>query len=251
MKPVATRREVLQGAISGAGVALAGGFALTALVRGAKAKGFAPLPPGTAARFTDLCTKCGICVRDCPFDALRLAGVGDEAPLGTPWFSPRNNPCRMCTDIPCVRNCPSGALDRDFEDIKKARMGIAVVDPASCLSWQGLRCEVCWRVCPVKNEAITLVPHPREISKHAVFVPTITPDKCTGCGMCTHSCPTDVPAINVLDRARFLGRIGEHYRLGWKSDQPHHPGVVEPKLPSAKPEEAGGLDYLNNGPEVF
>lgn len=88
-------------------------------------------------------------------------------------------------------------------------MGIAAVDPVSCLSWQGLRCEVCWRVCPVRDKALTLVPHPRQISKHAVFVPTIDPDHCTGCGMCTKSCPTEVSAINILERKSFLGRIGD------------------------------------------
>ena len=249
--PQVTRREMASLLLQGAGVACASALGLTTFVKTAKTAPFSPPPPGAAPRFADLCVKCGLCVKACPFDALKLARAGAPAPLGTPYFTPRTKPCEMCEDIPCARVCPSGALDRNFKDIRDARMGVAVVDPSSCLSWQGLRCEVCWRVCPMKNEALTLVPHPREISHHAVFVPTINPDRCTGCGMCTKSCPTDVAAINVLPRESFLGRIGQHYRLGWKADQPHHPKVVEPAVPSAKPEEAGGLDYLNSSEEVF
>lgn len=249
--PNVTRREVASLFLQGAGVACASALGLTTLVREAKSAPFSPVPPGATARFTDLCVKCGLCVKACPFDCLKLAKTGDPAPMGTPFFTPREKPCEMCENIPCAKICPSGALDRNFDDIKKARMGIAVIDPSSCLSWQGLRCEVCWRVCPVKNEALTLNPHPREISKHAVFVPKIDPDHCTGCGMCTKSCPTDLAAINVLPREAVLGRIGRHYRLGWKENQPHHPTVQMPQMPSEKPEQAGGLDYLNNAGEVF
>ena len=153
----------------------------------------------------------------------------------------------MCEDIPCVRVCPSGALGRRMKDIKKAQMGIAAVDPVSCLSWQGLRCEVCWRVCPVRDKALPLVPHPRQISKHAVFVPTIEPDHCTGCGMCTKSCPTEVSAINILERKSFLGRIGEHYRLSWKTNQPHHPHIpAKDAAPQTAPVAPAGLDYHNS-----
>ena len=145
--------------------------------------------------------------------------------------------------------CPSGALDRKLDSIRKARMGIAAIDPNSCLSWQGLRCEVCYRDCPLRNEALLLKPHPRELSKHAVFVPVINPDHCTGCGLCVYGCPTQVPAINIIDPKTFLGRIGEHYRLGWRKDQPHHPGNPADKPEVKKPEtptEPGGLDFLNN-----
>ena len=124
--------------------------------------------------------------------------------------------------------------------------GIAVVDPSSCLSYQGLRCEVCFRECPEQDKAITIDLHPRSISRHAMFIPTIHPDHCTGCGLCTKGCPTDKPAIRIVDRTAVLGKIGEHYRLGWLSeDDPKNqreglPDVVDD--PNAK---AGGLDFLN------
>ena len=41
--------------------------------------------------------------------------------------------------------------------IDDARMGLAVLlDQENCLNFQGLRCDVCYRVCPAINEAITL-----------------------------------------------------------------------------------------------
>lgn len=243
----ANRREVISIALQGAGLTALGASVLTGWVKSAKAKGWVPLPPGASANFAEECLKCGLCVQACPYHTLKLARLSDPAPYGTPFFEPRDVACYMCADIPCVRVCPSGALDRKMENINDARMGVAVVDPASCLSWQGLRCEVCYRICPVKDKALTLNPHPRELSKHAVFVPTINPDHCTGCGLCVWSCPTQEAAINIVDRKAVLGRIGEHYRLGWKTEQPHHPTVQHEAAPKT-PENAapGGLDYLNN-----
>ena len=99
---------------------------------------------------------------------------------------------------------------------------------------------------------VLAVPVPLRIPVAAVFVPVIHPDDCTGCGLCTWSCPTERPAINIVERKAFLGRIGEHYRLGWldSEDQPHHPHAPKP-APAAPakpttPAKPGGLDYLNN-----
>ena len=61
--------------------------------------------------FLSTCIKCGLCVEACPFDTLKLAKPGDNLPLGTPYFVPRNIPCYMCVDIPCVPICPTDALD--------------------------------------------------------------------------------------------------------------------------------------------
>ena len=155
----------------------------------------------------------------------------------------------MCEDLACVKVCPTGALSPELESIRDARMGVAMIDPNACLSWQGLRCEVCFRDCPLSNEAIVLSPHPRELSKHAVFVPEIRPEKCTGCGLCIKSCPTDKPAVRIHDPERTLGEIGRHYRLGWlEADDPKNQRSAPE--PDAKPEEesapfASGLDYLN------
>jgi ferredoxin-type protein NapH len=81
----------------------------------------------------------------------------------------------MCSDIPCMNACPTGALDPRLENINDARMGLAVIDIEHCLSWQGLRCEICHRECLLTDKAITITHHPRKLSKHAMFVPMADP----------------------------------------------------------------------------
>ena len=81
----------------------------------------------TEDEFLGACIRCGLCVRDCPFDTLRLARLGEDVATGTPYFVARDVPCEMCDDIPCVQACPTGALDKQLTDINDARMGLAVM----------------------------------------------------------------------------------------------------------------------------
>ena len=176
-------------------------------------------PPGALdePEFLAACVRCGLCVRDCPFDTLKLAELGDNVATGTPYFEARTVPCEMCDDIPCVAACPTGALDRDLTDIGAARMGLAVlIDQETCLNFLGLRCDVCYRVCPVIDEAITLelVHNPRS-DRHAMLLPTVHSDHCTGCGKCEKSCVLPEAAIKVLPRTLAQGKAAEHYRKGW------------------------------------
>jgi ferredoxin-type protein NapG len=153
----------------------------------------------------------------------------------------------MCEDIPCVPVCPTGALDHALENIDDSRMGLAVIDIENCLSWQGLRCEICFRECPVQGQAITVEHHPRRISKHAMFVPLVNSDACTGCGICEKACPTQKAAIRVLQPDLVQGEIGDHYRLGWTIDSPitQEFRAVGDAVGSSAP--ATGIDYLNEG----
>ncbi len=83
-------------------------------------------PPGAGDEksFQAACIRCGLCVRDCPYDTLRLARLGDAVALGTPYFQARDSPCERCDHIPCVKACPTGALDPALTEIDKARMGL-------------------------------------------------------------------------------------------------------------------------------
>ena len=245
---LSTRRQFVARAARGAALVAAGGTVWAYLLRQqVKAAPFALRPPGalTEADFNALCIKCGQCVHACPYHTLRLAAVGDDVPIGTPHFVPRDVPCYMCLDIPCEKACPTGALDHKLEDIEQARMGLAVIDIENCLSWQGLRCEVCHRACPLIDQAIT-VQH--QISKHAMFVPLVHSEHCTGCGLCEKACPVDEAAIKVLPPKLVQGKIGEHYRLGWTRETPitqdFHP---EAEAPVPWDKQVPGLDYLNTG----
>ncbi len=176
------------------------------------------LPEGD---FLASCIRCGLCVRDCPYDTLRLAELGEQVATGTPYFVAREVPCEMCEDIPCVKACPTGALDPDLTDIDDARMGVAVlVGHETCLNYLGLRCDVCYRVCPVIDEAITLERlHNARTGRHALFIPTVNSDHCTGCGKCEKSCVLEEAAIKVLPLKVALGEMGAHYRLGWEEQE--------------------------------
>lgn len=178
-------------------------------------------PPGALPEpeFLAACVRCGLCVRDCPYNTLKLAELGDSVATGTPYFNAREIPCEMCDDIPCVPACPTGALDRGLTDIEQARMGLAVlIDQETCLNYLGLRCDVCYRVCPVIDQAITLerMHNPRS-DRHALFLPTVHSDHCTGCGKCEQACvlPGE-SAIKALPIHLAQGSRAEHYRRGWE-----------------------------------
>ena len=243
------RRKFLLGISQTSALAVTGGLLWSFIIkREARAMPFALRPPGALAEpdFNALCIKCGQCVRDCPYDTLYLANSADSIPIGTPYFIPREVPCYMCEDIPCMNACPTGALSPELERIEDSRMGLAVIDIENCLSWQGLRCEICHRECPLKDKAISVQHHQRKLSKHAMFVPLVHSEACTGCGICEKACPTDEAAIKVAQADLVQGVIGQHYRLGWKQD-----GRISQEFKAApipeQPAEATGLDYLNQG----
>lgn len=176
-------------------------------------------PPGAGAEedFLGACVRCGLCVRDCPYDTLKLAKIEDDVVTGTPFFEARDIPCEMCDDIPCVVACPTGALDPELTNIDDARMGLAVlIDQENCLNFLGLRCDVCYRVCPLIDEAITLErQHNERTDKHALLLPTVHSDHCTGCGKCEKACVLEDAAIKVLPTQLAKGELGRHWRPGW------------------------------------
>lgn len=191
-------------------------------------------PPGALPEedFLGACIRCGLCVRDCPFDMLTLGQLGDQIATGTPYFYARTDPCEMCEDIPCVAACPTNALDHDLTDITDARMGLAVlVDQESCIAFLGLRCEVCFNVCPIRGEAITLeYEHNVRSGKHARFLPVVHSNACTGCGLCEKACILEEAAIKVFPTHLAKGELGRHYRLGWEEKERAGKSLVTPDV---------------------
>ncbi|WP_314922854.1 ferredoxin-type protein NapG [Aeromonas piscicola] len=192
------------------------------------------------AEFLSACVRCGLCVQACPYDTLKLARLFEPVTTGTPYFDARAVPCEMCDDIPCVVVCPSGALDQGITDIDQARMGVAVlIDHETCLNYQGLRCDVCYRVCPLIDKAISLeLQHNPRTGKHAMFLPTVHSDICTGCGKCEHACVLEESAIKVVPRPLAKGELGHHYRLGWEEKRKAGKSLIGERLtlPTRKPE---------------
>ncbi len=275
----ASRRRFLTETLPAAAGALVLAAGLGAYQRSARAvPPQAVRPPGALPekKFQTACLRCGQCVRACHANllrnndmpetssdgpaeinpnasevlepVLRLAEFGDDIPVGTPYFIPRISPCRLCEDMPCVRACPSGALneknlldEKNQSSIYEARMGLAVlIDHESCIGFQGLRCDVCYRNCPVIDKALTLdmqINHRTGV--HALFIPTVHSKYCTGCGKCERSCILEHAAIKVLPIEQARGELGRHYRLGWKEKEKAGKSLIPEalKLPIRRPEE--------------
>lgn len=211
------------------------GLGLGLVVKQARALPPAALrPPGALAErdFLGACIRCGLCVRDCPPQILSLAKPEEDVAMGTPFFVARGGACEMCENIPCVKACPTGALDHVLTDIAKARMGLAVlVDHETCLNFLGLRCDVCYRVCPLLDRAITLEPrHNERTGRHTIFEPVVHADACTGCGKCEASCVLETAAIKVLPVHLAKGELGAHYRLGWEEKRKAGASLVAPDI---------------------
>jgi len=223
-----TRRQFLAGTVGAACAAGLAGLGLVSYTRQASSlPAYAIRPPGALDEkdFLGACVRCGLCVRDCPYDTLRLAQPGEDVALGTPYFVAREIPCEMCEDIPCIVACPTGALDHSLTNIDKSRMGLAVVvDQESCIAFRGLRCEECFNVCPVRGKAITLeMQHNARTGKHALFIPIVHSSDCTGCGKCEKSC-----IIKVFPLHLAKGLLGRHYRLGWQEKEKAGGSLVTP-----------------------
>ena len=230
-----TRRQFLAGTVGAACAAGLAGLGLVSYTRQASAlPAYAIRPPGALAEsdFLGACVRCGLCVRDCPYDTLRLAKPGEDVALGTPYFIAREIPCEMCEDIPCVVACPTGALDHSLTDIDKSRMGLAVVvDQETCIAFRGLRCEVCFNVCPDRGKAITLeMQHNARSGKHARFIPIVHSTDCTGCGKCERACILEEAAIKVFPLHLAKGIQGQHYRLGWREKDKAGQSLVTPDV---------------------
>ena len=168
-------------------------------------------PPGAIAEedFSGACVRCGLCVRDCPYDTLKLAEFGSEVATGTPYFIARDIPCEMCEDVPCVAACPTDALSKELTDVRDADMGVAVLTGAdTCYSVTGVaHCRACYIACPLREQAITM--EQKRVGNRIYFEPTVHAQHCTGCGKCEHDCVTAAASIKVLPR-----QLARHDNVG-------------------------------------
>jgi MauM/NapG family ferredoxin protein len=146
-------------------------------------------PPGAQGEihFLASCIRCGKCSQVCPYRSITVASLlNGLSMMGTPYLRAREIPCYLCMKCPPV--CPSGALDRKLLQKQDVRMGTAIVDRNTCLTWQGTLCRSCYENCPIFNEAIIMDDQLR---------PVVDQKKCVGCGICENVCPVEPAAIVV------------------------------------------------------
>ena len=258
---ITERRRFIVLMAQSVGLSALGGLGWAGYVQEAKSAPLTLRPPGAVKEsdFLKMCIKCGQCAEACPYDTLIIAKPGDNKPVGTPYFIARDIPCYMCEDIPCVPVCPTGALDVDSVsdvkdgkkelEIRKAQMGMAIIDKHSCVAFWGIQCDACYRACPLLDKALKLeYKQNKRTGKHAYLLPVIDENVCTGCGLCEHACVTDKPAIYVLPREVALGKVGDYYIKGWdKKDEKRLEGISTDVTTKTKRSEKKAQDYLNSG----
>lgn len=159
-------------------------------------------PPGALPEedFLQKCIRCGLCGDVCPNQCIRFFEIGSGHKSGSPYIVPREQGCILC--MKCNHVCPSGALQPLSDDIvsirKNVRMGVAVLDTDLCYSYNDRVCGVCYRACPLQDEAIKI---------GSWETPILVQANCVGCGLCERICYHYPQAIKIIPY--------EEYRRDW------------------------------------
>ncbi len=174
-------------------------------------------PPGALLldeEFLEKCTGCDDCMTACPPGA--IFKTRDEEGRILPAIVPTRGPCLMCTDIPCAPACPEGALIKP-ETAEKIRIGIARVNPLTCLTFKGEVCDLCFQACPYPHAALMMIGGR----------PLVGSGACTGCGLCEKACPVRPRAIAVIPERHLVPGL----RVP-KGEVPAPPGSRQPTTDS-------------------
>lgn len=126
-------------------------------------------PPGAVEQFAELCTRCDACLTACP------TGIIGRDPEGLPKVDLSNGACLFCGE--CAEACEPQAI------LPATSWAIRAKVNASCLSFNGVMCRTCEDHCDHQAIHFHLMTRGRS-------VPTIDPDRCTGCGECAAPCPS-------------------------------------------------------------
>ena len=135
------------------------------------------LPWLKAELFTDLCSQCGECVKQCPSQIIRPADGG------FPRVDFQLGECSFCYQ--CAEVCPEPLFLSKAEPAWQAK---AVIN-ARCLAQQNVDCRSCGDSCEPFAIRFTL-------AVGRVAQPQIDLNSCTGCGACVSICPTSAISIN-------------------------------------------------------
>ena len=168
-------------------------------------------PPGSVPepQFLQLCIRCGECYQACPNSVLQPLGLERGLnSLWTPFVAADWSGCEpSCCN--CGHVCPTGAIRAlPLEEKRVAHMGLAVVDPTTCLPFVGKdACQLCVDECQRAGyDAIEFLrvgtqfaADGQPIEDTGLLAPVVRADRCVGCGLCQTRCYK----INVHGQSRL------------------------------------------------
>jgi len=196
-----SRRAFLGGAAGSVAAGLAAGVAVQTGASGLLPCGPPVVrPPGSVPEreFLRLCVRCGACYQACPNSVLQPMGLaagldGLWTPESRPDWSGCEPTCNNCGHV-----CPTGAIRAlPLAEKRAARMGLAVVNQATCLPFAGREpCQMCYDECRAAGyDAIEFVrvgvqtdADGAPIEDSGYLAPVVLADKCNGCGLCQTRC---------------------------------------------------------------
>lgn len=164
-------------------------------------------PPGSVPEqdFLQLCIRCGECFKACPNNVLQPEAFeqgleGLWSPMVNADWAGCESSCNACGQV-----CPTGAIRAlPIEEKRHARMGLAIVNEATCLPFAGTgACDLCVQECKAAGYnaieytqvGVEVDDDGRPIDGTGFLAPVVLPDACVGCGLCQTRCY----AINVKE----------------------------------------------------
>lgn len=126
-------------------------------------------PPQAVAEplFIQRCTRCGDCVRHCPYGLLQI--YEQQVVLEIEYSA-----CDLCGK--CTESCQSGALAHEVRPDTELRPHFDRL----CLQQRGKTCEFCRDSCPQQAISFDFTSQTMQLNHQS----------CNGCGECKISCPS-------------------------------------------------------------
>lgn len=198
IKEVSQSRRNAMIAMGLMGTALAAKAIKAGPVISSKPKSTGIAPPGAISteHLKKNCTACHACVAACPNNIIKPATTeyGLDGVL-LPVLSFKHHFCSYECNV-CSQVCPNNAIiPVEVKDKQLVQIGQTQFTLEKCIvHTDGTDCGACDEHCPTK--AITMVPY----GDTGLYIPSLEPDLCIGCGACEYICPA-VPVKAMIVHA--------------------------------------------------